>query len=146
MLRKLLTRTLLILMGMFFALVILEILLRFYPIPNRFALNRQQLAQWQSDDELLLHIKPNLNLRITAHPEFSYTIRTNSQGLRDEEVNGRYDLIALGDSFTFGFGVENEEAWPQQLAAISGQRVANLGWAGWNSYVYPRTIQRHVFY
>jgi hypothetical protein len=138
------SRTLLILVGLLFALVVVEIALRIIPIPNRFTLMQRLAQQWESDDELLLHLKPNLNMRIYGHPEFSYTVRTNADGLRDEPFVGAFDVAAIGDSFTFGFGVEEEESWPTRLEAISGARVANLGWAGWNSHVYPAAIKRYA--
>jgi len=37
-----------------------------------------------------------------------------------------------------------DESWPNRLEAISGKRVANLGWAGWNSHVYPIAIRRYA--
>ncbi|MCC6616826.1 MAG: SGNH/GDSL hydrolase family protein [Anaerolineae bacterium] len=113
-------------------------------MPNRFAFERQSIEQWQSDDELLLHLKANLNLTITGHPEFRYTVRTNADGLRDDPFDGPQEIAAVGDSFTFGLGVENDQSWPQRLEAISGHSVANLGWAGWNSYVYPAALRRHA--
>ena len=142
--RFVLLRLLLITGGLFVALVAIEILLRVFPVPTRFEFNRQETEQWESDPELLLHLKPNLNLRISAHPEFSYTVRTNSEGLRNDPLEGSYDVAAIGDSFTFGFGVEAAEAWPAQLQTLSGVKVLNLGWAGWNSYVYPATIRRYA--
>lgn len=143
-LRKIAARLLLVFLGLVLAIGALEVALSIVNVPNRFALNQQLAAQWESDDDLLLRLKPNLNLRVTAHPEFQYTVITNSDGLRDEAFEGAFDIAAIGDSFTFGFGVEEPEAWPARLENISGLRVANLGWAGWSSYVYPTTIKRYA--
>ncbi len=143
-LRKIISRLLLVILGFILAVIGLELALSVVNVPNRFALNQQLSAQWESDDELLLHLKPNLNLPVTAHPEFQYTVNTNSDGLRDEPFEGTFDIAAIGDSFTFGFGVEEPDAWPTRLEQLSSMRVANLGWAGWSSYVYPTTIRRHA--
>jgi lysophospholipase L1-like esterase len=41
------------------------------------------------------------------------------------------EIIAVGDSLTFGFGVKDEEAWPSVLArALPRSRVINLGLMG----------------
>ena len=138
------SRALLIILGMLFALLVVEIGLRIVPIPNRFTLMERLERQWESDDELLMRLKPNLDMRVYGHPEFSYRVRTNPDGLRDEPFEGDFDIAAIGDSFTFGFGVEEAESWPARLEARSGARVANLGWAGWNSYVYPAAIRRYA--
>lgn len=77
--------------------------------------------------------------------------RTNALGLRDGPVadDGRPRILALGDSCTFGWRVEEEEAYPQTLerllAARGGSphyRVINAGVPGYTSYqglAYLRT-------
>ena len=60
--------------------------------------------------------------------DFRVTITTNHLGYRDEEFSpeklpGRFRILALGDSFTFGFGVENEEAYPEVLERLLNERV-----------------------
>jgi hypothetical protein len=52
--------------------------------------------------------------------EFSYSAKISSQGLRNEEVmmpkpRGVYRILAVGDSFTFGWGVPSEQSWPKVL-------------------------------
>ncbi len=47
-------------------------------------------------------------------------VSTNALGLRNPEVSaekrpGCYRIVALGDSHTFGFGVEEHETWPRLL-------------------------------
>lgn len=142
--RHVISRFLMILLGILFALVLAEVALRAFSFSNRFVLLERLEQQWESDDELLLHLKPNLDLDIIGHPDFSYTVKTNADGLRDEPFEGTFDIAAIGDSFTFGYGVEQEESWPTRLEAISGARVANLGYAGWNSLLYPVTIRRYA--
>lgn len=72
--------------------------------------------------------------------EFHCTVTTNALGLRDDEVPPDPDptelrILAIGDSFTYGWGVELAEAWPkvleQQLRANGHRvRVHNLGCPG----------------
>ncbi len=66
--------------------------------------------------------------------EYTIQITTNSLGLRDDPIvpGERIDILAAGDSFTMGFGVESEDAWPAQLetninrAAIASRPVRVL--------------------
>jgi len=68
----------------------------------------------------------------------------NQQGLRGDELPAARDpaelrVLCVGDSFTFGGGVETHQAWPQQLQALlgppetSGVRVLNGGANGWDT-------------
>ncbi len=56
-----------------------------------------------------------------------YWLKTNSAGLRDvDEVSDDLDIfrvLALGDSFTYGYYVHNEEAWPSRLEETLNQRL-----------------------
>lgn len=68
----------------------------------------------------------------------------NPQGLRGLELTlpkprGRYRIIALGDSNTFGWDVDDGVNWPAQLDAMMKQRsnaieVANAGVWGYTSF------------
>src|SRR6266850_1022453 len=73
-------------------------------------------------------------------PGWSVTIATDSLGLRDRE----YDLddvaariVVIGDSYTFGFGVEAEETFPKvaerelMRTSLAGVEVVNAGVNGY---------------
>lgn len=51
--------------------------------------------------------------------EFSFVSKINSMGFRGGEPalpgSHRFRIIAVGDSFTYGWGVELEESWPKVL-------------------------------
>jgi hypothetical protein len=83
--------------------------------------------------------------------DFSIRVRTSALGFRiDEEtkrqIGSRPLVLAVGDSFTFGWGVQYEQAWPAQLESIlnegrvsgSGPQVINAGVSGYS----PRQIHR----
>jgi hypothetical protein len=142
--RYIFSRVLLILLGLCLGLAAGELVLRLVPVKNRFAMARSTEGLFESDAELLLRLRSDLEKRIYGHPEFGFTVRTNGKGLRDDPLTGSCDIAAIGDSFTFGFGVEGEDSWPEQLEEIGDVCVANLGWMGWNSLVYPDTIRRYA--
>jgi hypothetical protein len=66
---------------------------------------------------------------------------TNSQGWRDRpaELQSRMcDVLAVGDSFTVGYGVESEQAWPKVveglLNAKAGTQKLHVANAGVSAY------------
>ncbi|MGH0031275.1 MAG: alginate O-acetyltransferase AlgX-related protein [Myxococcota bacterium] len=65
--------------------------------------------------------------------DFKVLRRHNSRGFRSPEIDparpaGRTRVLAVGDSFVYGTGVENEEAYPAVLEALEPSlQVVNLG-------------------
>lgn len=57
-------------------------------------------------------------------PTFEGEVRTNASGMRNDEnfpeqtVTGKPRLLIVGDSYSFGFGVSNEETYAYQLAKV----------------------------
>jgi hypothetical protein len=107
-----------------FSLIILEIGLRFltpFPIHGEMA-NR------------------------VAHPVLGYTLdpadkEIDADGFRNPAADGRYEIVAIGDSHTQGFNVRSGESWPQQLADMLGVAVYNSGVGGYNIYQYPHLAE-----
>jgi len=65
----------------------------------------------------------------------TFSVRTSSDGLRDEEwPSSASTVLALGCSTTFGWGVEAAESWPAQLEARLGVPVVNAGVPGHSSH------------
>ena len=67
-------------------------------------------------------------------------LRTNSQRFRNDHdftktvPQGKTRIICSGDSFTLGFGVDNEHTWPQQLAARNATlETVNMGQGGYGA-------------
>jgi hypothetical protein len=86
-------------------------------------------------------------------PEYRFTARINSLGFRDREFGIVPDrarrALALGDSFTFGVGVELEDAWPKLLEAGLVEdghdiELANLGRPGVPPAGYLEIAQRAI--
>lgn len=77
-------------------------------------------------------------------------LETNRMGLRDGEIRtgpGAPKLaLAVGDSFTVGFGVQASEAWPEQLEKALGElpapwSVLNAGVSGYSLVQIRKTAE-----
>lgn len=60
----------------------------------------------------------------------------DENGFRNPSVPERADIVAIGDSHTYGVNVKSENAWPAQLARMSGMSVYNLGVGGYGPLQY----------
>lgn len=98
-------------------------------------------------------IFPTNTTRHFQTPEFSFTVKTNSLGFRDREFTDqhrpRIRILALGDSFTYGWGVEIEQSWPKVLeqslrSAGLDVEVANLGKPAGSPRNYADIAERAV--
>lgn len=71
-------------------------------------------------DELLGH-----------RPDPDYPEHDRVTGFRNRDYPKQAEIVALGDSQTYGLGVARENAWPQQLAKLTGSDVYNFGFGGY---------------
>ncbi len=91
-----------------------------------------------SDPVLGVRLRAGFSDRFVT-PEFSSTWNINRDGYRGPPAGpkdvSRARIAALGDSFTFGYGVEAEAAWPKRLEAAlgAGAEVINLGVGGYGT-------------
>jgi lysophospholipase L1-like esterase len=83
-------------------------------------------------------LRPHCAARVAGKP-----FHTNALGLRDAEIadDGRRRILAIGDSCTFGWGVDQDDAYPQLLQQrldrgpqAGRYRVINAGVPGYTSY------------
>lgn len=104
-----------------------------------------------TDPRGLFAVSPQLGYVMEPHfsgkhgkfGQFKVRIETNSKGLRDREFSAkgeRQRILVLGDSVSFGWGVEAEEAFPKQLESLLATRAArrpfevvNAGVWGYNT-------------
>jgi hypothetical protein len=84
-------------------------------------------------------------------PEYAYTATANSLGFRDEEPGPKstFRILAVGDSFTYGWGVELSNSWPKVLERECLQhgrqlQVLDLGCPGASVDVYAEVAQRAI--
>lgn len=88
-----------------------------------------------------------------ANQSYDYKLgSTMDPSLKDIDENGfrnpislhQADIVALGDSHTYGFNVSSEESWPQQLAIMAGMTVYNFGVGTYGSLQYGYLIDDAV--
>jgi hypothetical protein len=116
-----------------FTLLALEALLaRFAPQRTVDYVRTNRAAVYRPGEAQFAELIPNFTGRLRAHEgEYDTAIRINSLGYRQAEFTAKKGaqmrLVAIGDSFTFGHGVESEEAWPhvleRELAAPASRPV-----------------------
>jgi lysophospholipase L1-like esterase len=109
---------LLMLVSLFVALALCEVLLRVFgsevlPEPDLYVtdpdVGKRMRPGWKGD-------------------EFGAPVEINSKGLRDREIPyekppGTFRILALGDSWTFGFRMNEPDAYPRQLERLLAERA-----------------------
>ena len=51
------------------------------------------------------------------------------------------DILAIGDSMTYGYGVRGGDAWPMQLGDLAGLKVYNAGLGGYGPLQYLTVLK-----
>jgi hypothetical protein len=93
------------------------------------------------DPGLFYTLKPG-SCRFAAR-EFDVGLRVNSAGLRDDEdALNAPELIVAGDSFAMGWGVRQDEAFPQRIRRETGMRVLNAGVPSYGTVREMRLLDR----
>jgi len=99
-----------------------EIFLRFFfPQDTLDRLRANSPAIYRTSDLLPYELQPFSKGRLKRQ-EFDTTVTINSMGYRERDFNvkkeGRFRILVIGDSFTFGFGVEGNEGYPARIEKI----------------------------
>ena len=133
--------------GTILALVLAEIVVRIF-VPQVLLHDPDAFIP---DPTLGARLKPGFDDRVVTS-EFASTWSINEDGHRGPRVGPKdaavTRIVALGDSFTFGYGVEEEQAWPRRLEAILGEggaggraEVVNLGVGGYGTWEETRYLE-----
>jgi hypothetical protein len=65
-------------------------------------------------------------------------------GFRNAGVPAKADLLAIGDSHTFGNNAAMSESWPAVVGSMTGRDVYNLGLGGYGPNQYYELLRRHI--
>ncbi|WP_428563576.1 MAG: GDSL-type esterase/lipase family protein [Solidesulfovibrio sp. DCME] len=88
-------------------------------------------------------LEPNLRARDAVNAALSYTLSSDGRGFRDSKAQaapGRAEpirILCLGDSYTFGYGVDDPYTYPAQLQAMLATARPDLAFDVMNAG-YPR--------
>jgi len=84
-----------------------------------------------------------------ALTEGEWSVRTISLGFddrigfRDDGIDGQPFAVALGDSFTFCYGVDDDQCWVELLEQRTGLDFANLAVPGTGPLDYTRMLRKY---
>lgn len=116
----------LVLVSTVIALMLGEVLVRFFVNPSDF------LYATLEDDQALGHrIKPHT----TGH---------DALGFRNLEVPEHADIVAIGDSMTYGVSAVREGSWPYQLGSLMHEPVYNMALGGYGPLQYLHLVQNQA--
>lgn len=93
------------------------------------------------DPEVLYTLRPG---RFTfTNVEYSTAYEVNSLGVRDDEASlARPEIVVAGDSYAMGWGVQQNEAFPQVIERRTGRRVLNAAVASYGTVREMRLLDR----
>lgn len=101
-------------------------------------------ARVQFDPELGYITRPRLTVGF-RNREFVTTVCTNSMGLRDDEASLEDpDVLLLGDSFAFGWGVDQGESVADVLERRTRLRVLDMGVPGYGTLQQYLLLRRYA--
>ncbi len=106
-------------------------------------------AMYRSSDVLFMELLPDFQGTL-RESEFDTSIRVNSLGYRQDEFKAQKGqglrIVVVGDSFTFGYGVEERDSYPRVLERLLAEvrtrnellpvEVINAGVPAWWTDAY----------
>ena len=105
------------------------------------------------DDRVFWKLAPDLDAhelagRFADGAPMRFTVTTDRRGLRKMPpvVDAKHRIVFLGDSCTFGLGVDDEQTFPAEIQrAIPGAECINLAVPGYSAFQGRRVFERFSF-
>lgn len=88
----------------------------------RYPVKYDELLGWVSKEGVSGHESSSMRITILEGG-----IRSNGNNAIGQNPPGQRPILAVGDSYTFGYEVRDEETWPAILEDLTGRRVINGG-------------------
>ncbi|GMU21745.1 MAG: hypothetical protein AMXMBFR13_18350 [Phycisphaerae bacterium] len=79
-----------------------------------------------------------------GHAPVPCTYQADAWGYRNRQVTQPVDVVTLGDSFTEGCNVSDDQAWPVLFASDTGLSVYNLGMTGYSPLNNRAALAEHL--
>lgn len=120
------------------------------PIIHNYSQLASRTVHWDTTDNKDAYVKnlqnPTAYQRLSdlgfLNAQIDYCF--NSHGFRTAEFDRDFDAACFGCSFTMGTGVHSQDTWPEQLSALTGMSVANLGHAGSSNDTVFRVAEHYL--
>lgn len=115
-----------VVLGLGLGLAVAEVALRLWEGDSGNApyfVEREQLSKLIPDADLLYKIPAD-------------TYGHDADGFRNSRILEQADIVAIGDSMTWGVNAERSQSWPAQLAELTGKNVYNMGMGGYGPAQY----------
>ncbi|MBF0188772.1 MAG: hypothetical protein HQL50_12685 [Magnetococcales bacterium] len=88
------------------------------------------------------YLKPVLSRHeVLGHAIESGSAHHDRWGFRNSEVPDTVQIVAIGDSNTYGVAATSRNAWPAALARITGKSVYNMGLGGYGPVQYAHLLE-----
>lgn len=92
--------------------------------------------------------KDYLAVSIEPDPVLSHRVKSgsgghDSWGFRNSEVPASANVLAIGDSMTYGIMARSFESWPAQLEALTGKSVYSAALGGYGPLQYLHLLRRY---
>jgi lysophospholipase L1-like esterase len=130
--------------GVLMTIGVMELVLRAVPALLPTAGDKPPASQ-RVFDPYIGHLHKPHSHAVVEHPakDFRVVHDTDGYGFRNAwPWPERAEIVAVGDSLTFGYGVATAEAWPSVLArALPGVRLINIGLTGASTPQYLRLYE-----
>jgi hypothetical protein len=157
--KAVLFRVVALLLGMSVAALVVDIAARIRREPRYVERQVVTRTRWPGErvEDIVRHRPPHQQYRIRytdapytarsypwappGYPAVDITLTTDHRGYRNLTRLDRYDIVTLGDSFTEGSRVSDEEAWPVLVGRKLGRTVYNLGISGVDPDYYLSTLR-----
>jgi lysophospholipase L1-like esterase len=94
---------------------------------RRLRANVDTLNEWRFGDIVRLGYVPQ---SVSPGRLHQFTFHTDAEGFRNRGVRERFEIAALGDSFTDAMTMRADDSWPSRLERTLGVAVQNYGTAG----------------
>ncbi len=90
-----------------------------------------------------------LKPRRVSDPVLGYRIEPgsgahDSLGFRNRSVPQTADIVAIGDSHTYGISATASDSWPSQLERLTGRKVYNVSLGGYGPAEYLYLMEKYA--
>jgi hypothetical protein len=115
-----------------------------YPyVPDRVVYHRPPNAKYELEYVDQPEVHRSYPARRPGFGRVACKLTYDAAGYRNAGVPATCDLVAVGDSFTEGSRVSDDQCWPARLASLNSQTVYNLGTSGYSPPEYLAALKAY---